>query len=77
MRFGLITRIEDYFLVMIDSLDVADTFRKHEELAKAELRLTVAHTNAVARELCIAAARTEATAQDSERFYLRRISRDS
>lgn len=35
---------------MIDKTDVAEALGRHEELAKAELQMTAAHTNAMTRE---------------------------
>ena len=51
---------------MIDKVDVADAFKKHEELATAELRMTAAHTNSIVRELRVTTARTETIAQEGE-----------
>ena len=50
--------------MMIDKVAVADAFKKHEQLATAELRMTAAHTNSIVRELRVTTARTETIAQE-------------
>ena len=57
---------EDWFHVIVDKVDVAGAFKKHEELANAELRTTAAHTNAIVRETRVTAAHTETIAQDGK-----------
>ena len=67
MRIDLIADIEDYFRVMIDKVDVADACKRHEELATAELRTTIAHTNALVREMHETTARgTESITREGE-----------
>ena len=50
--------------MMIDKADVVGAFKKHEELATAELHTTAAHTNSIARELRVTTARVESIAQE-------------
>ena len=66
VRLDLISYTEDWFHVMVDKVDVAGAFKKHEELATAELRMTAAHTNSIARELYVTTARVETIAREGE-----------
>ena len=67
---GLTAHTEDWFSVMVDNVDVAGAFEKHEELATAELRTAVAHTNSIARELRVTTARVESIAQEGNDMVL-------
>ena len=66
VRLDLTSHTEDWFHVMVDKVDVASAFKKHEELAKAELRATVAHTNAMTRELLVTTAYVATIAREGE-----------
>ena len=66
MGLELTVSAEDWFHVMVDKVDVAGAFKKHEELATAELRTTAAHTNSIVRELSAAASRIETIVQEGE-----------
>ena len=52
--------------MMMDKVDVADAFKKHEELATAELLTTAAHTNSIARELRVTTSRVETIAREGK-----------
>ena len=64
VTLDLTSHTEDWFHFMVDKVDVAGAFKKHEELATAELRTTAAHTNSIARELRVTTARVESIAQE-------------
>ena len=66
MRLDLISYTEDWFHVMVDKVDVAGAFKRHEELATAELRTTAAHTNSIVRKVSAATSRIEIIVQEGE-----------
>ena len=66
VRLDLTSHTEDWFHVMVDKVDVASAFKKHEELATAELRTTSAHTNSIVRELRVTTAHVETIAREGE-----------
>ncbi|VDC01053.1 unnamed protein product [Peniophora sp. CBMAI 1063] len=57
-------RAGDYFRVMVGKVDVKDALMKHEELAKAELRMTTAHTNSIVREMQVTTTCTATIARE-------------
>ena len=51
---------------MVEKVDVAGAFQTLEELATAEQRATVTHTNSIARELQVATVHVENIAREGE-----------
>ena len=64
LRLDLSSYTEDWFHVMVEKVDVAGAFQMLENLATAEQRATVTHTNSIARELRVTTARVESIAQE-------------
>ena len=51
---------------MVEKVDVAGAFQTLEELATAEQRATVTHTNSIARELQVTTAHVETMTREGE-----------
>ena len=66
LRLDLSSYTEDWFHVMVEKVDVAGAFQTLEDLATAEQRATVTHTNSIARELQVATAHVETMTREGE-----------